>query len=38
MPHVYEEITNLLNKYNLPMTNAQKYSLIEAPTPHIYFH
>jgi hypothetical protein len=31
-----EQIDNLLNRNNFPMTNAQKDSSIEAPTPNIF--
>jgi hypothetical protein len=35
-PHINEEINNLLNKDNSPVTNAQKYSSIEAHIPNIF--
>jgi hypothetical protein len=31
-----EEVDNLLNRNNSPMTNARKDSSIEAPTPNIF--
>jgi hypothetical protein len=35
--HVDEGIESLLNKYNSQATNSQEDSLIEAPTPNMFF-